>query len=77
MGRHWVGGDSLEDLEQRRARLYDQLAATGDFSGSISENYRRCGKPNCVCAQRSLGMGRVFVDAHGGRARVPGAAALG
>lgn len=47
-----VGEDSLEDLEQRRARLYDQLAATGDFRrGSISENYRRCGKPNCVCAQ--------------------------
>ncbi|AHM08889.1 MULTISPECIES: DUF6788 family protein [Mycobacterium tuberculosis complex] len=47
-----MGEDSLEDLEQRRARLYDQLAATGDFRrGSISENYRRCGKPNCVCAQ--------------------------
>ncbi|VBA32427.1 hypothetical protein LAUMK4_05758 [Mycobacterium persicum] len=43
---------SLDDLEQRRARLYEQLAATGDFRrGSISENYRRCGKPNCVCAQ--------------------------
>src|SRR5215468_11982393 len=24
----------------------------GDFRrGSISENYRRCGKPNCACAQ--------------------------
>ena len=33
-------------------RLYEQLAATGDFRrGSISENYRRCGKPNCACAQ--------------------------
>jgi hypothetical protein len=42
----------LDDLEQQRARLYEQLAATGDFRrGSISENYRRCGKPNCVCAQ--------------------------
>lgn len=51
-GKTQVGEDSLEDLEQRRARLYDQLAATGDFRrGSISENYRRCGKPNCVCAQ--------------------------
>ena len=29
-----------------------ELAATGDFRrGSISENYRRCGKPNCACAQ--------------------------
>lgn len=42
----------LEDLEQQRVRLYEQLAATGDFRrGSISENYRRCGKPNCACAQ--------------------------
>jgi hypothetical protein len=43
---------SLEDLEEQRALLYERLAATGDFRrGSISENYRRCGKPNCVCAQ--------------------------
>lgn len=43
---------SLEDLERRRAQLYERLAATGDFRrGSISENYRRCGKPNCACAQ--------------------------
>jgi hypothetical protein len=42
---------SLDDLEAQRERLYDQLAATGDFRrGSISENYRRCGKPNCACA---------------------------
>jgi hypothetical protein len=43
---------SLTDLEARRARLYDQLAATGDFRrGSVSENYRRCGKRGCACAQ--------------------------
>lgn len=43
---------SLPKLEEQRLRLYEQLAATGDFRrGSISENYRRCGKPNCVCAQ--------------------------
>ena len=43
---------SLEDLEAQRDRLYEQLAATGDFRrGSISENYRRCGKPTCACAQ--------------------------
>jgi hypothetical protein len=42
----------LEDLEQQRARLYDQLAATDDFRrGSVSANYRRCGKANCACAQ--------------------------
>lgn len=42
---------SLEELEQRRDRLYAQLAGTGDFRrGSVSENYRRCGKANCACA---------------------------
>ncbi|WP_373456604.1 DUF6788 family protein, partial [Mycobacterium tuberculosis] len=47
-----MGEDSLEDLEQRRARLYDQLAATGDFRrGSISGNYRRGGQPKGGCAQ--------------------------
>lgn len=43
---------SLDDLAQHREQLYAELAATGDFRrGSVSENYRRCGKPNCVCAQ--------------------------
>lgn len=43
---------SMEELEAQRARLYEQLAATGDFRrGGISENYRRCGKPSCHCAQ--------------------------
>lgn len=46
-----MDGDSVNDLEQQRDRLYAQLAATGDFRrGSISENYRRCGKLNCACA---------------------------
>lgn len=44
--------DSLASLEERRAELYRQLSATGDFRrGSITENYRRCGKANCACAQ--------------------------
>ena len=43
---------SLPDLEAERERLYAQLAAVGDFRrGSVAENYRRCGKPNCACAQ--------------------------
>lgn len=42
---------SLEEMEAERAGLYEQLAATGDFRrGSVSENYRRCGKRNCACA---------------------------
>lgn len=43
---------SLPDLEARREQLYEELGATGDFRrGSVSENYRRCGKPNCACAR--------------------------
>jgi hypothetical protein len=43
---------SLPELEAERDRLYAQLSEVGDFRrGSVSENYRRCGKPNCACAQ--------------------------
>jgi hypothetical protein len=42
---------SLPELEAERDLLYARLAATGDFRrGSVSENYRKCGKPNCACA---------------------------
>ena len=43
----------LAELEARRAWLFERLAAVGDFRrGSISENYRRCGKPGCRrCAE--------------------------
>lgn len=42
---------SLPELEALRDRLHAQLAAVGDFRrGSVTENYRRCGKPNCACA---------------------------
>ena len=43
---------SLAELEAERDRLYELLAAVGDFRrGSVSENYRKCGKPNCACAR--------------------------
>ncbi|HEY1320905.1 MAG TPA: DUF6788 family protein [Streptosporangiaceae bacterium] len=43
---------SLAELEAERDRLYGQLSRVGDFRrGSVSENWRRCGKPNCACAQ--------------------------
>ena len=43
----------LADLEEQRARLYEQLAATGDFRpGSVNATYRRCGKANCACARQ-------------------------
>jgi hypothetical protein len=42
---------SLPELEAERDRLYARLAAVGDFRrGSVTENYRKCGKPNCACA---------------------------
>ncbi len=43
---------SLPELEAERERLYVQLREVGDFRrGSVSENYRKCGKPNCGCVQ--------------------------
>jgi hypothetical protein len=43
---------SLLELEAERDRLYALLASLGDFRrGSVSENYRKCGRPNCACAQ--------------------------
>src|SRR5450755_3679554 len=42
---------SLPELEAERDRLFAQLSMVGDFRrGSVSENWRRCGKPNCACA---------------------------
>lgn len=43
---------ALPELEAERDRLYAQLSVVGDFRrGSVSENYRKCGKPNCACAR--------------------------
>ena len=42
---------TLPELEAKRDRLFALLASLGDFRrGSVSENYRKCGKPNCACA---------------------------
>lgn len=39
-------------LEGERARLYAELSGVGDFRrGTLSPVFRRCGKPNCRCAQ--------------------------
>ena len=42
---------SLPELVAERDRLYAQLSVVGDFRrGSVSENWRKCGRPNCACA---------------------------
>jgi hypothetical protein len=44
--------EPLQAMEQKRSRLFEQLQSLGDFRpGMISVNYRKCGKPNCVCAR--------------------------
>jgi hypothetical protein len=44
--------NTLEQLEQRRSAVYQQIQALGDFRpGTISVNFRKCGKKRCACAQ--------------------------
>ena len=46
--------NKLYELEAKRKDLYRQIEALGDFRpGSISVIFRKCGKKNCVCAQRN------------------------
>ncbi len=54
--------DTVETLEKRRARVLEELSQTGDMrQGSITENYRRCGKRECGCGQREdLGHGPYY-----------------
>jgi len=65
---------SLPELEAERDRLYAQLGAVGDFRrGSVSENYRKCGKPNCGCAapgHRGHGPRFLWTRSEGRRKRV-------
>jgi hypothetical protein len=45
----------LGELEQCRTELYARLAALEGFrAGSISETWRRDGKPNCAYAQQGI-----------------------
>ncbi len=44
--------DPLPDLEARRSQILLEITQLGDFRpGSVHATFRRCGKPNCVCAQ--------------------------
>ena len=43
--------DDIKGLESKRKELHEQLAGLGDIRrGTISVNYRKCGKKNCACA---------------------------
>jgi hypothetical protein len=44
--------ETLESLEKKRKDLYQKLERLGDFRrGTISVNYRRCGKKKCICTK--------------------------
>ncbi len=44
---------SIESLEKKRKALYGKLEEVGDFRrGTISVNFRKCGKKNCACAKK-------------------------
>jgi hypothetical protein len=39
-------------LERRRAELFTLISQAGDFRrGSLNAVWRKCGKPDCACAQ--------------------------
>jgi hypothetical protein len=42
--------DTLKNLEDEKKKLFRKLEKVGDFRrGTISVNYRKCGKSNCIC----------------------------
>ncbi len=44
--------DTLQSLESQRTRVVEQFSELGDLRpGSVVAVHRRCGKPNCHCAQ--------------------------
>ncbi len=41
----------LKELEKTLERLHEELRTLGDFRrGTVSANYRKCGKKKCACA---------------------------
>lgn len=46
--------ESLNELEQRRSSIFQEMVRLPDFrSGSITATRGTCGKPNCHCHQRN------------------------
>ena len=51
MSEQFAGRD-LAWLERRRAELFALMSQAGDFRrGALNAVWRKCGKPNCACAQ--------------------------
>ena len=47
-----LAGRDLAWLERRRAELLGLISQVGDFRrGALNAVWRKCGKPNCACAQ--------------------------
>ena len=47
-----LAGRDLAWLERRRAELFGLISQVGDFRrGALNAVFRKCGKPNCACAQ--------------------------
>ena len=47
-----LSGRDIAWLERRRAELFGLMAQVSDFRrGALNVVWRRCGKPNCACAQ--------------------------
>src|SRR6266542_3715152 len=47
-----LSGRDLAWLERRRAELFGLISQVGDFRrGALNVVWRKCGKPNCACAQ--------------------------
>ena len=63
----------LKALEIQRDRLLQQLQTLGDFRpGTISVNYRKCGRKNCACARpehRGHGPQFLWNTTQGGKSR--------
>jgi hypothetical protein len=44
--------ETLDGLRDKKRLLHERLEKIGNFRrGTISVNYRKCGKKNCACAQ--------------------------
>ena len=47
-----LAGRDLAWLVRRRAELFGLISQVGDFRrGALNAVWRKCGKPNCACAQ--------------------------